>query len=29
MSKRISHSLLDPLLVPAVKPLYRLLHIPR
>ncbi|MBL1216523.1 MAG: CDP-alcohol phosphatidyltransferase family protein [Planctomycetes bacterium] len=29
MSKRISHSLLDPLITPAVKPLYRLLHIPR
>ncbi len=29
MSKRVSHSLLDPYLVPLVKPLYRLLPIPK
>ncbi len=29
MSKRVSHSLLDPLFFPFVKPLYRILPIPR
>ena len=29
MGKRVSHSLLDPLITPLVLPLYRLLHIPR
>ncbi|MFG0253441.1 MAG: CDP-alcohol phosphatidyltransferase family protein [Phycisphaerales bacterium JB038] len=29
MSKRVSHSLLDPYMVPLVKPLYRALPIPR
>ncbi len=29
MSKRVSHSLLDPYLVPLVQPLYRALHVPR
>jgi phosphatidylglycerophosphate synthase len=29
MPKRVSHSLLDPVLFPLVPPLYRLLHIPR
>jgi len=28
MPKRVSHSLLDPVLMPLVPPLYRLLHIP-